>query len=516
MNNANSRTASETIDRLIESLGGATNVAEAAAQTVVATGWRHHPGWGTLPSKPEVAADFQYTLLEDAVRPRYRLSLQSDTYLVPAHLSYVETGNGSVGHLDGVDFMFSPTPVDVAISSWRVAIRQRHIDLTSVLRFAHKLMAPDVDVSLSEEDIDGDRTEVLTLREVGRPAVRAFLGVDGLPTEFRLVEDHSPRGDALVKVAFTEYRPAGRLVLPHRIEISVDDQVVHDETRSSIHVHEVSNDSDFDVPDSGVVDGTARQMTYALYSTQWVMTYVLSGIRFYFDLQIAPTTPNPVTIASGVKLIPGPSHNTLVVELVDSTLAVEAPLYDEYTRAALVQVKEAFPGKPLRTVVGTHFHYDHIGGIREFAADGDLTVIVGEPTVPFFQQIFNGSHTTNPDRYSTRPLPVTVQGVTDPVFLKTADGGEVQVYRMLSDHSDDMLIVYLTSSKCVFNSDLWNPTAKEPASGTQRGRLATQLYDAIIELGLDVESIIGGHSGTDGKNPIFTAPLKYLQAAAGR
>jgi alkyl sulfatase BDS1-like metallo-beta-lactamase superfamily hydrolase len=47
-----------------------------------------------------------------------------------------------------------------------------------------------------------------------------------------------------------------------------------------------------------------------------------------------------------------------------SVLAVEAPLYDEYTRGALVQVNEAFPGKPLTSVVATHFHYDHIGGIR--------------------------------------------------------------------------------------------------------------------------------------------------------
>jgi hypothetical protein len=68
----------------------------------------------------------------------------------------------------------------------------------------------------------------------------------------------------------------------------------------------------------------------------------------------------------------------------------------------------------------------------------------------------------------------------------------------------------------VFESDLWNPTPTPPKRGAQRGRLATQLYDAIIDLGLDVETIVGGHSGTDGKTTVFSGPLEYLKVAADR
>lgn len=512
--------ATAAIGLLLARLGGTQAVNDAAAQTIVAQGWRHHPGWGTLPSKPEVAADFTFTLVEDTVRPRYDLALESDTYLVPSHLEFREVGDGSRGHLEGTDFMFNLTPVDMAIPLWRVATRQRHIDLTSVLRIAKKLADPAADVTLTTDDVEGRPTTILTLHEAGRPAIHILTAETGEPIAFHVVEEHSPRGDTLVEVLFSDYRPADALVLPRHVQIRVGGVLVHDEYRTSIKVHSETDDESRVAAglndDTPIVEASLGQMSYALFSTEWVMTYVLSGVRFYFDLQVAPVTDAPVELFPGVKLVVGPSHNTLVVELEESTLAVEAPLYDEYTRAALTQVKEAFPGKPLRTAVGTHFHYDHIGGIREFAADGGLTVIVGEPTVPFFEEIFAGAHTVDPDRFSTRPQSVAIVGVSDEVILDAVNGGEVQIHRIVSDHSDDMLIVYLTHSKSVFNSDLWNPTPSLPPVGAQRGRLATQLYDAIIELGLDVETIIGGHSGVSPTGPVFTAPLAYLKVAAAR
>ena len=241
------------------------------------------------------------------------------------------------------------------------------------------------------------------------------------------------------------------------------------------------------------------------------MNYVYSGVPFYFDIQNAPVEPEAVDLADGVKLVIGPSHNTLVVELPDRVLAVEAPLYDNYSRSALAQVKAAFPGKPLRELVGTHFHYDHIGGIREFAAEGGVTVHVGTPAVPFFKEILADPHIADPDRLASVPVPTPVASIDDALVYPTANGGTVEIYRMTSDHAADMVFVYVSSGKIVFNSDLWNPTPQLPALGAQRGRLATQLYDAIAERGLDVETVVGGHSTT----VTYAAPVAYLKQAAG-
>jgi metallo-beta-lactamase superfamily protein len=307
---------------------------------------------------------------------------------------------------------------------------------------ARKLIADGADVSTEFGPLAGGGLPVLVLRESGRPPVRVYLDPhSGLPAKAEVTESHSPRGDALVEIHFSDYRSLGKLFLPFDISIDVDATTVHRETRTEIVGLETVDADEFVVSNAPVRDGSAAQIAFAQYSTEWIMTYVFAGVRFYFDLQTAPITPQAQEISEGVKIVLGPSHNMLVVELPDIIATVEAPMYAQYTRLALAQVKAAFAGKPVRTVIATHFHYDHIGGIHEFAAEGDLTVVAGEPTVPFFEAVLNSPHTIDPDRLQVMPVPATVRGVASSLVLETAHAGQMEIHRITSDHSEDMMIV---------------------------------------------------------------------------
>jgi glyoxylase-like metal-dependent hydrolase (beta-lactamase superfamily II) len=501
-------TGMTAVDRFVEGLGGRAAVTAATVQRTRATGSRLHPGWGATPDRPELVAEFLFDLVEDLGADRYRLVLSGPTHLVPVNLSYTEVGDGLAGHVAGVDFMFNPAPVDMDIPSWRVLARQRHIDLTSPLRIARKLLSGGVEI-LNESGSE------LVVSEPDRPELHLRLAPDGSLESAGLIETHAPHGDVSVEVRFSRYGRVGVYTLPYTVQVLVDGTVVHDETRFRIEVDTDAAESEFAGAGEPGVAPTEEQSAYALWSTEWVMTYVLSGVRFYFDLQTAPAEPVAVDLAEGVKVVIGPSHNIMVVEMPDYVVAVDAPLYSRYTQAALQQVRDAFPGKPLRYVIATHFHYDHIGGIREFAAEGGVTVLCGEKVVPFFEAILRSDHTIGSDRLQDHPVPVVVQPVRDKFVLPTAHGGNLEVHHIVTDHSEDTLIAYVSGPNLVYESDLWSATPSMPAAFSYRGRLAAQLCQAIDERGLAVQTIVSGHSGTDGKTLAHAAPYEYLRRAAG-
>jgi glyoxylase-like metal-dependent hydrolase (beta-lactamase superfamily II) len=71
------------------------------------------------------------------------------------------------------------------------------------------------------------------------------------------------------------------------------------------------------------------------------------------------------------RLVPaGGSHNSVLIELQDQLVLVEVPLNDARSQAVIDHAKGLVPGKPLRTVVNSHAHFDHAGGVRTAVAEG--------------------------------------------------------------------------------------------------------------------------------------------------
>src|SRR5262249_42137255 len=72
-------------------------------------------------------------------------------------------------------------------------------------------------------------------------------------------------------------------------------------------------------------------------------------------------------VADGVWFISGGSHNSVLVEMKDHLVLVEAPLGEIRMRPVLDEVKKLVPGKTIRYVVNSHQHFDHSGGLRTVA-----------------------------------------------------------------------------------------------------------------------------------------------------
>jgi len=213
-------------------------------------------------------------------------------------------------------------------------------------------------------------------------------------------------------------------------------------------------------------------------------------------------------LAPGVFLVGGGSHNSVAVEFKDFVTVVEGPLSNQRTNAVVAEVHKLFPGKPIRYLVNTHNHFDHLGGVRGFVAEG-ATVITDDKNRNFYQRVVLApqSRTLQPDRLSTRPFAPTgpgnlaLQTFTDQYTI--SDGNQtIELYHVDGlNHSDNMAIVYLPKEKIAINADLYSP----PAAG---GNLANVSNNAVVyfrnlkRLKLDVAQHVPIH-GNPGSNTDF-------------
>ena len=204
-------------------------------------------------------------------------------------------------------------------------------------------------------------------------------------------------------------------------------------------------------------------------------------------------------LAPGVYLVGGGSHNSVAVEFKDYITVIEGPLSNQRTNAVVAEVHKLFPNKPIRYLVNTHNHFDHLGGVRGFVAEG-ATVITDARNVNFYNRVVLAPQprSLQNDRLSTRPFAPTgpgqlaVQGFTDTYTI--SDGNEtIELYHVDGlNHSDNMLIAYLPKEKIVVNADLYGPP---PAGGNLQNvsANAVALFRNIKRLKLDVAQHVPIH-----------------------
>jgi len=178
----------------------------------------------------------------------------------------------------------------------------------------------------------------------------------------------------------------------------------------------------------------------------------------------------------------------MVVEFSDFLLVAESPLNSKNGELIISEAKKIAPNKPIKYFVFGHYHPHYLGGMRPFIHKG-ATIICSKANRDYVTYLANAPHTLSPDSLQIQPKPLQLEEIKD--SLTITDGKfEMEIYYIgeKSEHTNDYLIYYFPTEKLLFEDDLvW--IAKEgemkKASGRQAG-----LYNAIMELGLKIETII--------------------------
>ena len=157
---------------------------------------------------------------------------------------------------------------------------------------------------------------------------------------------------------------------------------------------------------------------------------------------LPPVQTASTKLADGVWHVAGGSHHSVVVEFNDYIAVAEAPLSEERSLAVLAEAKKLVPNKPVKYVLTTHHHFDHVGGLRTYVAEG-ATVVTHASNVRYFEKTLAAPATVVPDRQGKEQKPPMLQGVSEKYVI--TDGKQtIEVYPTAGDtHTKEYTFIYL-------------------------------------------------------------------------
>ncbi|MGH7560799.1 MAG: MBL fold metallo-hydrolase [Gemmatimonadales bacterium] len=281
------------------------------------------------------------------------------------------------------------------------------------------------------------------------------------------VTDDPVLGDRRTLTLYTRWQDAGGLKLPRQIDVFVNDRLNQASSVGSAVVNQPIADSLWVVPDS--VAARAQKATSA----------------------VAPVSVTLNELAPGIWRAEGGTHFSLVVDQGSSLLVVEAPLGRPRFAAVLDTLRSRFPRKPVGTVVSTHHHWDHSGGVRTALAAG-LPVVVHARNAGFVRGVAAARKTTAPDALSRTPRGAVVRSVTDSLSIGTGLS-RVVLLHLPSAHADGILAAWVPAARILFVSDVLSPPAQAGQAPARAGSI--ELVALARAHGLNVDRVVGGHGG---------------------
>jgi dienelactone hydrolase/glyoxylase-like metal-dependent hydrolase (beta-lactamase superfamily II) len=326
-----------------------------------------------------------------------------------------------------------------------------------LLRMA--LVRPETLEWVGHGEAFGRRQRVISMVDPGGTRVLIYFDDEtGLPAKSETLRPHAVAGDSHAEILYDDYRPVGSLRLPFHVIDRVAG-VPTEETRAAA----VEIDPPF--PEDR-----------------------LRPPRVFARMEDDPPRPVVRELGGGLYLIRG-TYNTVFAVFRDHVIAVEAPLGARYAEEALAKIEAAAPGKPIRYVVATHFHYDHIAGLPAYAARG-ASIVTTPDAEGIVRRALSVRHTMSPDPLAGAAVAPRIETVSG---RRVFDDGtnRMELHDVgPTDHVGQLLVAWFPRHRVLYEADVWDPVSSgQHIAGADAARLA----ERIRALGLDVERIIPAH-----------------------
>jgi glyoxylase-like metal-dependent hydrolase (beta-lactamase superfamily II) len=420
------------------------------------------------------------------------------TYPAPAPVRFTEVIDKEVGMLQTTDA--AGNVLSERLHPSRYATRMRDLNRLP-LRVLYVAKNGQELTRAEDVTVDGKTFHVLRYRDAGAPVELHLDSFNKLPARVIYSEDDPIYGDTLNEVAFSDWRDTGDIRLPHTQLTFLNGNRIREERVRTLINNSTFEASAFEIPQEVRSEAENGERIVS----QWTLRRAVMGVG-YADFGRQQKV-DLVELSPGVWHVTGSTHHSMAVEMSDHVVVVEAPMFEERSLAVIKAIEERIPGKPIRYLVVTHFHFDHSGGVRAYAAKG-VTILAHEAIAPFLRDVLARPKTIRPDSLAgSGAATATVEGVGQARSL-TSGLRTIELRDVPNPHVTGMLMAYLPAEKLLFESDLYTPGAVTPPGDPN----ATALFQAITAAGFPVDRVVGGHGAAAGP---FRDLARIAQAAQG-
>jgi glyoxylase-like metal-dependent hydrolase (beta-lactamase superfamily II) len=478
------------LEKAFTAIGGEGALKDMKGFTIVSSGVRSLTGEGFRPGDDALqVSTFDLTenqdLTNDFLRLDYTRNIQFLGFDETRMFSEIVRGN--LGYVSGVEHLFGFPTGNMLSDRWAATRKQNRL-LNPLLILRDIALNPAIATETGVRLLDGSVHHLITVEDGVYPITLYVNAATGWIAKATTVENDHLLRDVDIEVLYYGWEPTdGEVLFPTEVYLARDNQILHQEVRTSVTVNGGFEGVSFDFPPEASPTYDPAGAARGEASHQFHESFASFGI----PLDGEQTFINPIQIAPGVFYLTGGSHNSLAVVQQNGIVMIEAPLYEARSEAILAWSASNFPGKPVTHVIATHHHDDHTGGLRTFVAAG-AEVVIREESADFFKDIFRAKSSILPDALAQNPVAATIRTVAyDASFAIPDTARPVIAYPVETGHAVDMLMIYLPAQQVVFQSDLFNPGQPIPPPFVPN---SMDLHTSITEAHeLTVSLIVGGH-----------------------
>jgi len=327
----------------------------------------------------------------------------------------------------------------------------------------------------------------------------------GLPARIRTLDYDNVWGDVTYDLVLSGWTNMDGIRVPVSQKYELNGRMITDVTLTEVTVNPAVPASRFDAPaeiKTGAAKPESGNVPYQwILRRQFIGTYMDSD-NISFDTR-ATSSLRLNEVAPGVQHQAGGTHHSLIVEMRDYLIVVDAPVADGQSNWTIAAAQAKYPGKPIRFVVLTHHHMDHVGGIRAYLAQG-ATLVVGQGGAAHYRKMLAAPYTRNPDLAARRDLSgAQILEVADKHVFN--DGKrEVSVHLIENPHASALLLAYVADARIAYVTDVYSPGTPLPP---KMNPALQSVVNGVKKAGIQPVTFVGGHGSS--------APYALLVGLAG-